>query len=71
MKTYLFNRGLTLSLFANLSRNAPEELLYMGVEEIPPVILVGVELHSLGLGVSISPLAALVSRELHSLGLGS
>ena len=36
----------------------------------PPVTLIRIELHSLGLGVSISPLVALVSVEWHSLGLG-
>ena len=37
----------------------------IGVGE-PPVTLVRVELHSLGLGVIVSPLIALVSVELHS-----
>ena len=52
-------------------RNAPDEFLYTGEEENPPVTLIRIELHSLGLGVSISPLVALISIEWHSLGLGS
>ena len=42
-----------------------------GKMKTPPVTLIRIELHSLGLGVSISPLVALVNVEWHSLGLAT
>ena len=42
-----------------------------GKRKNPPVTLIRIELHSLGLEVSISPLVALISVEWHSLGLAT